>query len=133
MNFSNSNFMQCEQVLPNIVLYIDHEILDEQQLSAVELHFGVCQDCRNQIKQESAALVLMKNLLCNALNVETPENLFDRITQQTDDLYKHMKQSSQLSGITEITYTQTTYTEITSDGATQIEITSEIRREFPQE
>jgi predicted anti-sigma-YlaC factor YlaD len=133
MNFSNSNFMQCEQVLPNIVLYIDHEILDEQQLSAVELHFGVCQDCRNQMEQESAALVLMKNLLCNALNEETPENLFDRITQQTEDLYKQMKQSSQLSGITEITYTQTTYTEITSDGATQIEITSEIRREFPQE
>lgn len=133
MNFSNSNFMPCEQVLPNIVLYIDHEILDEQQLSAVELHFGVCQDCRNQMEQESAALVLMKNLLCNALNEETPENLFDRITQQTEDLYKQMKQSSQLSGITEITYTQTTYTEITSDGATQIEITSEIRREFPQE
>jgi predicted anti-sigma-YlaC factor YlaD len=133
MNFSNSNFMQCEQVLPNIVLYIDHEILDEQQLSAVELHFGACQDCRNQMEQESAALVLMKNLLCNALNEETPENLFDRITQQTEDLYKQMKQSSQLSGITEITYTQTTYTEITSDGATQIEITSEIRREFPQE
>jgi hypothetical protein len=133
MNFSNSNFMQCEQVLPNIVLYIDHEILDEQQLSAVELHFGVCQDCRNQMEQESAALVLIKNLLCNALNEETPENLFDRITQQTEDLYKQMKQSSQLSGITEITYTQTTYTEITSDGATQIEITSEIRREFPQE
>lgn len=125
--------MQCEQVLPNIVLYIDHEILDEQQLSAVELHFGVCQDCRNQMEQESAALVLMKNLLCNALNEEAPENLFDRITQQTEDLYKQMKQSSQLSGITEITYTQTTYTEITSDGATQIEITSEIRREFPQE
>jgi len=125
--------MQCEQVLPNIVLYIDHEILDEQQLSAVELHFGVCQDCRNQMEQESAALVLMKNLLCNALNEETPENLFDRITQQTEDLYKQMKQESQLSSITEITYTQTTYTEITSDGATQIEITSEIRREFPQE
>ena len=85
------------------------------------------------MEQESAALVLMKNLLCNALNEETPENLFDRITQQTEDLYKQMKQSSQLSGITEITYTQTTYTEITSDGATQIEITSEIRREFPQE
>ena len=133
MNFSNSNFMQCEQVLPNIVLYIDHEILDEQQLSAVELHFGVCQDCRNQMEQESAALVLMKNLLCNALNEETPGKLFDRITQQTEDLYKQMKQESQLSSITEITYTQTTYTEITSDGATQIEITSEIRREFPQE
>jgi hypothetical protein len=85
------------------------------------------------MEQESAALLLMKNLLCNALNEELPESLCDRINQQTEDLYIQMKQGSQSSGITEITYTQTTYTEITSDGATQIEITSEIRREFPQE
>jgi hypothetical protein len=34
---------------------------------------------------------------------------------------------------TEITYTESTYTEITVDGQTQIEITSKIRREFPLE
>ena len=118
MSFSNNDFMPCEQVLPNIVLYIDHEIFDDQQLNAVELHFGTCTDCRDQMEQESAALLLMKNLLCNALNEELPESLCDRINQQTEDLYMQMKQSSQPSGITEITYTQTTYTEITSDGAT---------------
>jgi hypothetical protein len=133
MSFSNHDFISCEQVLPNIVLYIDHEIFDDQQLNAVELHFGKCPACRNQMEQESAALLLMKNLLCNSLIEEAPESLCDRINQQTEDLYIQMKQNSQLSGITEITYTQTTYTEITSDGATQIEITSEIRREFPQE
>ena len=133
MSFSNNDFMPCEQVLPNIVLYIDHEIFDDQQLNAVELHFGICPGCRDQLEKESAALLLMKNLLCNALNEELPESLYDRINQQTEDLYIQMKQGSQSSGITEITYTQTTYTEITSDGATQIEITSEIRREFPQE
>ena len=133
MSFSNKDFMPCEQVLPNIVLYIDHEIFDDQQLNAVELHFGTCTDCRDQMEQESAALLLMKSLLCNALNEELPESLCDRINQQTEDLYIQMKQGAQSSGITEITYTQTTYTEITSDGATQIEITSEIRREFPQE
>ena len=133
MSYSTNDFMPCEQVLPNIVLYIDQEIFDDQQLNAVELHFGICTDCRNQMEQESAALLLMKNLLCNALNEQLPESLYDRINQQTEDLYLQMKQGSQSSGITEITYTQTTYTEITSDGATQIEITSEIRREFPQE
>ena len=35
MSFSNDDFMPCEQVLPNIVLYIDHEIFDDQQLNAV--------------------------------------------------------------------------------------------------
>jgi len=35
MSFSNNDFMPCEQVLPNIVLYIDHEIFDDQQLNAV--------------------------------------------------------------------------------------------------
>ena len=55
------------------------------------------------------------------------------IHQQTEDLYKVMIESTGTQTLTEITYTQTTYTEFTSDGATQIEITSEIRREFPQE
>jgi hypothetical protein len=133
MSFSSNDFIPCEQVLPNIVLYIDHEIFDDQQLNAVELHFGICQDCRVQMERESAALLMMKNLLCGSLKEEAPESLCDRISQQTEDLYIQMKGSSQSSSITEITYTQTTYTEITSDGATQIEITSEIRREFPQE
>ena len=30
----------CDQVLPNIILYIDHEIFDNNQLNAVEIHFG---------------------------------------------------------------------------------------------
>jgi hypothetical protein len=75
----------------------------------------------------------MKNLLCNALNEVAPEELNHRINQQTQELYNQMMQTSEVQGITEITYTQTTYTEITSEGATQIEITSEIRRQFPQE
>ncbi|MBM3698402.1 MAG: hypothetical protein FJW82_00845 [Actinobacteria bacterium] len=133
MSYLNNYSMTCEQVIPNIVLYIDHEIFDTKQLNAVELHFGTCSACRNQLEQESAALIMMKKLLCDSLQEETPVDLFDRISEQTEDLYMQMQQGIQSSGITEITYTQTTYTEITSEGATQIEITSEIRREFPQE
>ena len=128
-----NNFISCEQVIPNIVLYIDHEIFDDQELSAVEIHFGDCPDCRSQMEQENAALVMMRNLLCNALTEEAPEELCGRINQQTEDLYDQMMQGVTSQSVTEITYTQTTYTEITSEGATQIEITSEIRREFPQE
>ena len=132
MNQQN-NVISCDQVLPNIVLYIDHEILDNQQLNLVEIHFGECQGCRNQMEQENAAITLMRNLLCNALNEEAPQELNHRIHKQTEDLYNQMMQVTESQPFTEITYTQTTYTEISADGATQIEITSEIRREFPQE
>ena len=133
MSINESNLIPCEQVLPNILLYIDHEIFDTEQLSAVEIHFGECPPCRTQLEQENSALMFMKNLLCTALNEAAPEELNHRINQQTQELYNQMMQASEVQGITEITYTQTTYTEITSEGATQIEITSEIRRQFPQE
>ena len=133
MSINESNLIPCEQVLPNIVLYIDHEIFDTEQLSAVEIHFGQCSPCRTQLEQENSAIMFMKNLLCTALNQAAPEELNHRINQQTQELYNQMMQASEVQGITEITYTQTTYTEITSEGATQIEITSEIRRQFPQE
>ena len=133
MSINESNLIPCEQVLPTIVLYIDHEIFDTEQLSAVEIHFGECPPCRTQLEQENSALMFMKNLLCTALNEAAPEELNHRINQQTQELYNQMMQASEVQGITEITYTQTTYTEITSEGATQIEITSEIRRQFPQE
>ena len=133
MSINESNLIPCEQVLPNIVLYIDHEIFDTEQLSAVEIHFGECSPCRTQLEQENSAIMFMKNLLCTALNEAAPEELNHRINQQTQELYNQMMQASEVQGITEITYTQTTYTEITSEGATQIEITSEIRRQFPQE
>ena len=35
----------CDQVLPNIILYIDHEIFDNNQLNAVEIHFDLCYNC----------------------------------------------------------------------------------------
>lgn len=128
-----NNFISCEQVIPNIILYIDHEILNDQELSAVEIHFGNCPNCRAKMEQENTALKMMRNLLCNALAEEAPDELSDRINKQTEELYSQMMRGASSQSVTEITYTQTTYTEITAEGATQIEITSEIRRDFPQE
>jgi len=59
MSFANNNFIPCEQVIPSIVLYIDHEIFDEQELNAVEGHFGSCPGCRTQMEQEHSALELI--------------------------------------------------------------------------
>ena len=133
MSFNNNEFINCDQVLPNIVLYIDHELFDSQEVVLVEKHFGDCTPCRSKMEQEAHNLNLVRNLLCNALAEQAPDDLNDRINTQIEDLYNQMLRSSQTQSITEFTFTQTTYTEFTDDGTTQIEITREIRREFPLE
>ena len=120
----------CDQVLPNIVLYIDHEIFDNNQLNAVEIHFGECLPCKQEMEREYAALTMMRNLLTRSCIEEAPQSLHDRLIEQTQLLHQQMEEQA---SFTRTTYTQTTYTEITIDGETQIEITREIRREFPLE
>ena len=123
----------CDQVLPNIILYIDHEIFDNNQLNAVEIHFGECLPCKQEMEREHAALTMMRNLLTRSCIEDAPQSLHERLIEQTHQLHQQMAaQEAMLNGrIVETTYTETTYTEITIDGETQIEITREIRREFP--
>ena len=125
----------CDQVLPNIILYIDQEIFDNNQLNAVEIHFGECLPCKEEMEREHAALTLMRNLLTRSCIEDAPQSLHERLIQQTAQLHQQMAaQEALLNGrYVETTYTETTYTEITIDGETQIEITREIRREFPLE
>jgi hypothetical protein len=125
----------CEQVLPNLILYIDQEIFDNDQLNAVEIHFGECLPCKEQMEREHAALMLMRNLLTRSCIEDAPQSLHERLIEQTAQLHQQMAaQEALLNGhYMETTYTETTYTEITIDGQTQIEITREIRREFPLE
>ena len=73
-----------------------------------------------------------------ARRIDLPDQVFSRV--HVDDITLHerlIEQTQQLhqemTMRTEITYTESTYTEITVDGQTQIEITSKIRREFPLE
>jgi mycothiol system anti-sigma-R factor len=125
----------CDQVLPNIILYIDQEIFDNNQLNAVEIHFGECLPCKEEMEREHAALTMMRNLLTRSCIEDAPQSLHERLIEQTAQLHQQMAaQEALLNGhYMETTYTETTYTEITIDGQTQIEITREIRREFPLE
>lgn len=125
----------CDQVLPNIILYIDHEIFDNHQLNAVEIHFGECAPCKEEMEREHAALTLMRSLLTRSCVEDAPQSLHERLIEQTQLLHQQMEAQAALlnNRIVETTYTETTYTEITIDGETQIEITREIRREFPLE
>ena len=135
MSCGNHHNTPCDQVLPNIILYIDHEIFDNHQLSAVEIHFVECPPCREQMERELAALTFMRNLLTRSCVEDAPPSLHERLIEQTQQLHEEMAaQEASLQGrFVETTYTETTYTEITIDGETQIEITREIRREFPLE
>ncbi len=130
----------CDQVLPNIVLYIDHEIFDGNQLQAVEIHFTECPPCKSEMEREHAALILMRNLLTRSCLEDAPQSLHQSLLEQTHQLHEQLAAQEALlnsgfgsGGYVETTYTETTYTEITIDGETQIEITREIRREFPLE
>ena len=40
MSFNDKNLTPCDQMLPSIILYIDHEIFEDDQLSVVETHFS---------------------------------------------------------------------------------------------
>lgn len=120
----------CDQIIPNIILYIDHEIFDSNQLTAVEIHFSECPPCKGEMERELASLTLMKNLLTRSCIEEAPQSLHEKLFEQTHYLHKQLAAQEALI---HTTYTETTYTEITIDGETQIEITREIRREFPLE
>ena len=77
---------------------------------------------------ESEALNFMKNLLRNTCNEQAPEELIDRIMEQTALL------AGATGGQVEF-FSSTTVTEITFDDNTSIQVTreftQEIRHEFP--
>jgi len=127
MSCGNHHDVPCIEIRPLIVLFIDQEIFDAHQLDIVEVHFGECPPCKNQMEQESQSLLLMRNLLSRCCNEPAPAALHERLIEQTQQLHREMALRM------ETTYTESTYREITVDGQTQIEITRKIRREFPRE
>ena len=127
MSCGNHHDVPCIEIRPLIVLFIDNEISDAHQADIVEIHFGECPPCKVEMERESQSILLMRDLLTRCCNEPAPTSLHERLIEQTQQLHQEMTMR------TEITYTESTYTEITVDGQTQIEITSKIRREFPRE
>jgi predicted anti-sigma-YlaC factor YlaD len=131
MSFDNI-FISCEQVQPQIVLYIDHELFDQDQVSAVESHFGECLSCRQMKETEERALSMMRDLLNRTLFEPAPQELHDRVRQQTEEISQQMA-GAQGGASGSYFYSEVTHTEITTEDGTQIEIRREIHREFPLE
>ena len=127
MSCGNHHDVPCIEIQPLIVLFIDHEIFDAHQLDIVEIHFGECPPCRGEMERENNSLKLMRSLLSRSCNESAPPSLHERLIEQTQQLHQELAANAQSA------YSQKNDTEISIDGQTQIEITHEIRREFPRE
>jgi mycothiol system anti-sigma-R factor len=133
MSCGNPHQTPCRDILHALVLFIDHEIHDQSQVHAVEIHLQECPPCAATEVQERRSISLLQALLGRSCFEPAPEELHDRILAQTQELANKMSVTFQspASGPFQI-FSEYSRTEITVDGVTQIiETTSEFRSDFP--
>ena len=118
----NANALPCDQIQEGLFLYIDHELPTEQEYWSFQIHFKECPDCAAVLIYESNALSLMQDLLRGSCNEEAPQDLHERIRQQTEAL----------AGQTQVQFfsSSTTITNFTFDGTTSIQVTQEVTHEI---
>lgn len=124
-----SNMIHCQQCQDSMLVFIDNEIEDSAIFNQIAFHLQECLSCRTQMELERQALNLVRVLLNRACCEVAPETLQERVADQIRQL-----SASEPAGFTQTEIiTQYRRTEITIDGATQIEIETshEIRRDFP--
>jgi mycothiol system anti-sigma-R factor len=134
MSCGNPHEVPCQEVLHSLVLFIDHEIEDQQQVHKIEVHFQECPPCKEELTHEQLVLQNLKQLLSRSCNESAPEKLHEKISAQTGALAQEMQ--AQFFGIpapfaTQVT-TQYSRHEFNVDGVeTRIEIeTTEITHHF---
>ena len=124
-----NQIIRCQQCQDSLLVFIDNEIEDSAIFNEIAFHLQECANCRTQLEIERQALNLIRQLLSRACCEIAPETLRDRVVEQVKALGE---QEPVGFAQTEI-ITQYRRTEITIDGATQIEIETshEIRRDYP--
>lgn len=134
MSCGGPHEIPCNDVLHSLVLFIDHELEDQNQIQKIEIHFQECPPCMEQMEHEKSVISKLKSLLSGSCNEAAPDDLQEKIAQQTAALAQEMQ--SQFFGMgapfsTQVT-TQFSRTEFTVDGVeTRIEIeTTEITHHF---
>ena len=120
---NNMNQIPCDQVLQSLLLFIDHELPSDQEYQIFQFHFQECPDCNEVMAHENAALAFMQNLLRRSCNEEAPQDLHERIRQQTEALAGQ----SQVEFFSSST---TTITNFSFDGTTSIQVTQEFTHEI---
>ena len=124
-----SNMIHCQQCQDSMLVFIDNEIEDSAIFNQIAFHLQECPSCRTQMELERQALNMIRVLLNRACCEVAPDSLQERVAEQIRQL-----SASEPAGFTQTEIiTQYRRTEITIDGATQIEIETshEIRRDFP--
>ena len=124
-----SNTIPCQQCQDSLIVFIDNEIEDSAIFNQMAFHLQECPNCRQQMELERQAMNIIRALLTRACFETAPESLHERVAHQIHEL-----SARELTGFTQTEIiTQYRRTEITVDGATQIEIETshEIRRDFP--
>jgi len=136
----------CQEALQSIILFIDNEIqpeiIDSQVGTSLTLHFQECPPCESEKAHEAQVVQTLKNLLSQECCEAAPEDLHQRLLQQTELLAAQMAAEAALGsmggmgfgipGISTQVTTTFSRTEITIDGETHIEIETshEIRHDF---
>jgi anti-sigma factor (TIGR02949 family) len=125
---NNANHLPCDKILETLVLFIDHELPSEPEYQSYLNHFQECPECYEEMLHESTAIAFLKELLQMNCNEQAPQELHDRILQQTEAL----------AGQSQVQFfSSTTVTNFTFDGTTSIQVTQEftqeIRHDFNEE
>ena len=118
---SNPQKLTCDEILQTLYQYLDHELPSDQQYLTYQFHFQDCLPCNEIMIHESQVLTILKDLLQGSCNERAPQDLHDRIREQTQTL----------AGQNQIGYysSSTTITNFTFDGATSIQVTQEFTHE----
>ena len=118
---NNVHSVPCDQIQQTLFLFIDHELPSEQEYQIFQFHFQECEGCNEVLIHESAALAFMQNLLRSTCNEQAPQDLQDRIRQQT----------AALAGQSQVEFfSSTTITNFSFDGTTSIQVTQEFTHEI---
>lgn len=122
MSCGNHHDIPCSDVLHAIVLYIDHELEDQENVNAIELHIQECPPCAAQTAQEAILNRQLKALLNRSCREEASEHLRSNVNAmiQRSSTQQYVQWSQSI-----------TYTEITTDSFTHTRV--EIHERFENE
>jgi anti-sigma factor (TIGR02949 family) len=137
MSCGNPHETPCHDVLHSLLLFVDHELEDQNQVHQIEIHIQECPPCSQEFQHEQHVLLKIKDLMAGSCREQAPEALYEKILTQTDLLAQQMQAQffAVQSPITSQVFTQYSRTEFTVDGIeTRIEIeTTEITHHFDSE
>lgn len=89
--------MTCEDFIPFIDTYVDHEF-DEREHAEMDAHLAICNQCRERIEFE----VRLKRELKSCLEDRAPASLRDRIFRQIELQAASVKPAEQLAPVVEL-------------------------------